>query len=326
MVLDHRVGLEHVGADLAAPFDLLELALDLAHLLLALLFLQFGQPRTQPDEAHLLVLDLAALVLALDHDAGGQVGDAHGGVGSVDVLAAGAGGAVGVDAQILGANLDLPVVLDDGADVQRRKRRVPPRVGVEGGDAHQAVHAALAFQIAVGVVAGDLEGHRLDARLVAVQQVQQLHREAHPLGEAGVHAVEHLGPVLGLGAARARVQREDAVAVVVLAGQQRLEPQGLQVALQAFKLGPDLVHAALVVGLLRKLHQHLDVVRPGNQAFIVLDAVLHRAGLRGHLLCPLRIVPEARGAHVLVVLDQLLPQVVDLQGFSRLREHVAHGV
>jgi hypothetical protein len=43
-------------------------------------------------------LQLRALVLALDDDAGGKVGDADGGVGLVDVLAAGTGGAVGVDA------------------------------------------------------------------------------------------------------------------------------------------------------------------------------------------------------------------------------------
>jgi hypothetical protein len=48
------------------------------------------------------VLVLRALVLALDHDAGRQVGDADRRIGLVDVLAAGAGGAEGVDAQVLG--------------------------------------------------------------------------------------------------------------------------------------------------------------------------------------------------------------------------------
>ena len=36
MVLDHGVGLEYIGADLAAPFDLLHLALDVGHLLFLL--------------------------------------------------------------------------------------------------------------------------------------------------------------------------------------------------------------------------------------------------------------------------------------------------
>ena len=37
VILDHRIGLEHIGSDLAAPFNLLELALDFTHLFLALL-------------------------------------------------------------------------------------------------------------------------------------------------------------------------------------------------------------------------------------------------------------------------------------------------
>jgi hypothetical protein len=45
---------------------------------------------------------LAASVLALHHDAGGNVRQAHGRVGLVDVLAAGAAGAEGVGAHIAG--------------------------------------------------------------------------------------------------------------------------------------------------------------------------------------------------------------------------------
>jgi hypothetical protein len=65
---------------------------------------------------------LAALVLAGDHDAGRQVGDAHRRLGLVDVLAAGAGGAVGVDAQVLVVDLDLDVVVDLGQTSPRRTR------------------------------------------------------------------------------------------------------------------------------------------------------------------------------------------------------------
>jgi hypothetical protein len=49
-----------------------------------------------------LVAVLRAVVLAFDDDAGGQVGDAHRRIGLVDVLAAGARGAEGVDAQVGG--------------------------------------------------------------------------------------------------------------------------------------------------------------------------------------------------------------------------------
>ena len=54
-----------------------------------------------------LVLVLAALVLARHHDPGGQVGQTDSRVGLVDMLAAGARRAVGVDAQVLLVDLHL---------------------------------------------------------------------------------------------------------------------------------------------------------------------------------------------------------------------------
>jgi hypothetical protein len=50
---------------------------------------------------------LAALGLAFDHHAGGQVGDADRRFGLVDVLAAGAGRAERVDAQVGRVDLDV---------------------------------------------------------------------------------------------------------------------------------------------------------------------------------------------------------------------------
>jgi len=112
---------------------------------------------------------LRALVLALHHDAGGEVRDAHGGIRHIDVLAAGAGGAEGVDAQVVQLDIDLDLVVHLRVDEHRSERGVPPRVGVEGRDAHQPVHADLRLQQAVSVVAVDLEGDGLDARALALQ-------------------------------------------------------------------------------------------------------------------------------------------------------------
>ena len=89
--------------------------------------------------------------------------------------------------------------------------------GVERRDAHQPVDAGLALEVPVGVVAGDLEGRRLDPGLVAGQQVHDLDLVAAPLRPARVHAEQHLRPVLGLGAAGPGVDRDDGVLPVVLA-------------------------------------------------------------------------------------------------------------
>ena len=66
----------------------------------ALAALLVAQPRQQHRHRLGLVAVLAAVVLAFGHQPGGQVGDADRAVGLVDVLAAGAAGAEGVDAQL----------------------------------------------------------------------------------------------------------------------------------------------------------------------------------------------------------------------------------
>ena len=204
MVLDQGVGHEDIGADLAAPLDLHLDALDVGDLLRVLLHLDLRQLAAEHPHGVLPVLVLAALSLAADHHAGGDVGDADGAFGLVDVLAAGAAGAVGIHLQILRPDVHLVVVGDVRHHLQGGKAGLPAAGGVKGADAHQAVDAALAFEIAVGVLAGDDHRGGLDAGLVPVQIVDGLKLEVVALRPVHVHAVEHLGPVLGLGAAGAR--------------------------------------------------------------------------------------------------------------------------
>jgi hypothetical protein len=71
---------------------------------------QRQQPGAQHAHAGLLVLQLALLVLHGHGDAGGDVGDAHGGVGGVDALPAGAAGAVDVDAQVVLVDRDVDLL------------------------------------------------------------------------------------------------------------------------------------------------------------------------------------------------------------------------
>ena len=58
--------------------------------------------------------------------------------------------------------------------------------------------------------------------LLARRRLLHLDVEAALLGPAQVHAQQHLGPVLGVGAARAAVHRDDRVAGVVAAAEQAL--------------------------------------------------------------------------------------------------------
>src|SRR5438270_8458215 len=106
-ILDQRVGLERVVADLGAELGRQHLALQVVDLLGGQQLLALEKARPQHLHRDLPVLDLRALVLAGDHDPGRQVRDPDGRLGLVDVLPPGTAGAVGIDAQVLGLDLDL---------------------------------------------------------------------------------------------------------------------------------------------------------------------------------------------------------------------------
>ena len=90
VVLDHPIRVQHVRADLASPLDRLLVADALLFLGPPLVERLLVEPGPQHAHRHLAVAALAALVLARHDDPGRQVRDAHGRVGHVDVLAAGA--------------------------------------------------------------------------------------------------------------------------------------------------------------------------------------------------------------------------------------------
>jgi hypothetical protein len=99
---------EVVGADLFAAVAGADLLLAFFGLkLVNALGFHFVEARTQDSHGLFAVLDLRFFVLATDHGVGGQVGDADGRVGGVDRLTAGAGAAEGVDAEVLGFDLDV---------------------------------------------------------------------------------------------------------------------------------------------------------------------------------------------------------------------------
>src|SRR5207342_3112571 len=188
--------------------------------------------------------------LAGDHGVGGHVRDAHGRFGLVDVLAAGAGTAVDVGAQVGRIDIDLDVVVDFRADEHRGEAGVAAVVGIEGRLAHQPVHADLGLQPAEGVLALDAESRALDAGDFAGADFHQFGLPAAALAEAQVHAQQHLGPVLRLGAAGAGLDVDEAVGGIELAGEHAAE-------LQLLHARGDLVHvgdhrgggALVVVGL-----------------------------------------------------------------------------
>ena len=205
---------------------------------------------------------------------GREVRDADGGLGLVDVLAASSGRAVGVDLQVLGPDVDLDVRVELRHHLERGEGGVAAAGGVEGGQPDQPVHALFGAQIAICVLAEDHEGDALQAGLVAFEDVGHLDREAASFGPAGVHAVEHLDPVLCLRASRPRVQREDRVVTVVLPREERLEPQLLEVGAQFLQALGHLGRDGEVLGLAAELAQHQQVLPAVLDGAVPVDALL----------------------------------------------------
>ena len=216
-VLDELVRLQDVGADLAAEADLALLVVDLGELGLALLLLQADQLGLEQGQGHGVVLVLRALAPRLGGDAGREVGVAHARLGLVLVLAARAAAPEDVALQLVVAEHDVDRVVDLGQDVDRGERRLPLVGGAERADPDQAVDPRLALEVAVGVLALDVDRRRLDAGDVPLLAVDDLGLVPLRLGPHQVHAQEHLGPVARLGAAGPGVDRDVGVAVVVRA-------------------------------------------------------------------------------------------------------------
>ena len=239
------------------------------------------------------------------------MGDAHRAFGLVDVLAAGAGRAIDVDAHLLVGNVDLDGLVDHRIDRHGGKAGVPPRIGIEGRDAHQPVYARLALQPAIGVGALDQNRRRLDAGALAFAFFQIIDLVALLLGPAHVHAQQHLGPVLALGAARARMDFQIGVVGVRLARQHRLQPQSVGAFGQR---GDGLLglrdHRRVVLGL-GHFGQTLRVGQLGLYFAHRRKPFLQPLTLAHQLLGFLRIVPDGGvfglGVQLVEAADGLVP-------------------
>ncbi len=96
-------------------------------------------------------------------------------------------------------------------------------IGVVRRDTHQTMHAAFGLQPAIGIVAGDLDGRRFDAGFFTLRLFEILDLETVLFSPARIHAQQHRGPVLALGAAGAGMDFEIGVEAIGLARQQRLQ-------------------------------------------------------------------------------------------------------
>ena len=118
------------------------------------------------------------------------------------------------------------------------ERGLPAALVVVLGDADHPVRAVLAAQRPVGVGRVDRERGGLDPGLFGVGGVVDLGRVAVPLRPAQVHPQQVLREVGRVGAAGLRVDRDQRLPGVVLAGQQRAHLQLVDLGPQRGQLAP----------------------------------------------------------------------------------------
>ncbi|TLD44612.1 MAG: hypothetical protein FAZ92_03162 [Accumulibacter sp.] len=267
--------------------ELLLLGLPLAHLGLV-------EARLQHRHGFGAVAVLRAVVLALDDDVGRQVRDADRRIGLVDVLAAGAGSAVGVDAQVCRVDLDGEGIVDLGVGRHRAEARMATGVRVERRLAHQTVDAGFRAQHAVGVVAGDADARRLDAGDLAFGFLEHLDRVTLALGVAQVHAQQHRRPVLRLGAAGTCLDVEEAVERVGRVVEHAPELERGDLPLDAVDVGEDRVQRVVVAFIAGHGEQLAGVTQAIGDAVQRQHDIFQRALLAAEFLRALGVVPDLR--------------------------------
>src|SRR5450759_2057096 len=292
VVLDHLVRVEDVAPDLVAPAGLDVLALELPQLDLLLLQAPFQEPGREHLCRGLAVLRRRALVLAGHDDPRGDVRQADGRVRLLDVLPAGPRRAVVLHPDLVPVELHLGDILHLGHHLDERERGLAAFLGIVRADPDQPVHASLGAQPAVGPPTVDVEGHALEAGLLALGLVQDLGREAVAFGPAQEHPEEHLRPVGGLGPAGTRADRHERAALVVLPGEEEGGAFALEGDAQRVGIAFDLGEHLGVVGLGGHVRELLESRRPRLQVTPQGQLALEPVGLAQDPLGTPLVVPE----------------------------------
>src|SRR5579872_1494679 len=131
---------------------------------------------------------LAALGLALDHDAGGQVCKPHGRLDLVDVLSAMASRPKRVNFEIFGPNVDFDAVVNLRNHEDGCERGVAAGCLVEWRNADEPMHACFGGEQAIGIFALHADGYGLEPRAFARLRIDHRSAKVLALTPAQVHA------------------------------------------------------------------------------------------------------------------------------------------
>ena len=163
----------------------------------------------------------------------------------------------------------------------------------------------------------------LEPGLVAGLVVDDLALEPAPLDPAQVHAQQHLGPVLRLGAAGAGMNRDDGVPAIVLAAEHLLDLAALDKAGELLDAVGELRDD--VFPLARPVDEHAQVVRLGRERGDQLDFFLDTPAALEDLLRLDLVAPEIGRRGARFYLGELVSRACGLKDNSGDRRRASRG-
>ena len=173
------------------------------------------------------------------------------------------------------------------------------------------MHTVLALEVAIGKIALDADGHALDASLVAVKVVHDLHLVAVAVGPHVVHAVEHRSPVLSLSSACARVDFQDCLHRVFFLAKHILQFKIFDCLDSFLVILFDLFFGHHLV--LIKVKSKLQFVGESTHFLISIYPLLNAFHFLHLLLCPYPVFPEVRCLCTKVFFFVLYLLLVDIE-------------
>ena len=156
------------------------------------------------------------------------------------------------------------------------------------------MHTRFGLHPAIGIVALDEDGCGLDARFFTVMHFQKFDLETLTLRPAGVHAQEHVRPVLAFGTTGAGMHFDIGIVAIGFARQHGFHLTASSLDLQSLQRVLGILDDRLVALFLAKFDQLDIVVELLLHGLDATDAVVELLALAHQLLGFLGIVPEVR--------------------------------
>ncbi len=206
---------------------------------------------------------------------------------------------IGVDPQVLLADLDVEIAFKFRNDIDGSERRVPSGARIERRDADEPVDADLGLEPPVGVGADHVQRRVPDTRRLASEVIEQPRFEAVALDPALIHPKQHHRPVARLRPPCSGVDAQKGVLVVVLPTEHDLESEPRQSGFDLREVAANVFQRRRVALLRCELVEQSRVFEEAFELADRFDAGLEALHFAHARLCRVGGRPEPRALHLL---------------------------